>query len=132
MGERTDMGFIGIASIVLFLAMFVPAIAFVLHRRRQRMMSKDEAFDKTYRKAEEKMLREHRNLNYRNHQGRSPRNIDAIDIALDELSYVDEEFRDEEGGKNGHANGHHNGENGIDGEEENDFVLDSNILQRMN
>lgn len=141
--EREDIGFIGIAGIVFVLAMIVPAIAFLLHRKRKQivggkggMMTKtkhDDAFDKTYKKAERKMLREHRNLNYRNHE-RSPRSIDAIDIALDELSYVDEEFRDEEGG--GPTNGAQNG-NGVRGHDENgddetDFVLDSNILQRMN
>merc|ERR1719413_249688 len=102
--------------------MIVPAIAFLLHRKRKQiiggkggaMTKHDEAFDKTYKKAERKMLREHRNLNYRNHE-RSPRSIDAIDIALDELSYVDEEFRveDPSGGSSSNGNGvHGHDENG--------------------
>eukprot|EP00535_Pseudo-nitzschia_heimii_P003912 CAMPEP_0197177826 /NCGR_PEP_ID=MMETSP1423-20130617/3287_1 /TAXON_ID=476441 /ORGANISM="Pseudo-nitzschia heimii, Strain UNC1101" /LENGTH=1084 /DNA_ID=CAMNT_0042627433 /DNA_START=399 /DNA_END=3653 /DNA_ORIENTATION=+ len=151
--EREDISFIGIAGIVLVLATLVPVSAFLLHRRRRRARGdskfptkQDEAFDKTYKRAEKKMLREHRNLNYRNHSGQSPRSIDAIDIALDELSYVDEEFRDEEGAalsstanggadhhhRNGGDGGRHGGAPNGDDEETDGFVLDANLLQRMN
>jgi len=119
--ERDDLSFIGIAGIVLVCCMTIPVVAFLLNRRKRKqpnVTKQDQVFNNTYNKAEKKMLKEHRNLNYRNHP--SPRSIDAIDVALDELSYVDEDFRDEEGGKN------------EDGEGNPDFVLDANILQRMN
>ena len=98
--------------------------------------AQQELFQKTYAKAEQKMLSEHKNLNYRNHQGTTPtahpsnlqHTPDAIDMALDEMSYQDEAFhdapfRDEEDGGTG------SGSESSDSEE---FVLDSNILQSMN
>lgn len=75
-------------------------------------------FEKTYNKAERKIVNEHRNLNYRDHSSSS------IHDALDDIQYL-EEFHDEEGGR-----GHHSSGEGDDDSVE--FVLDSNILQRMN
>jgi hypothetical protein len=114
-------------------------IVFLLHRRRRQrkpsssMKKQQEIFQNTYKKAEQKMLKEHRNLNYRNHSELSPdRPKDAIDVALDELSYADEytdeSFHDEEGGVG--TGGRSDGEENGDGKDE--FVLDSNLLQRMN
>jgi len=114
--ERDEISYIGLAGIILVIAMIVPVVAFLLHRRRRKPTTRkeQELFQNSYNKVEKKMLKEHRNLNYRNHT--SPTSIDA---ALDELSYVNEEFKDEEGrGKNNDA--------------ENEFVLDATILQRMN
>jgi hypothetical protein len=137
--EKQNMSYIEIAGIILVLAMTVPVIVFLLHRRRRQrkpsssMKKQQEIFQNTYKKAEQKMLKEHRNLNYRNHSELSPdRPKDAIDVALDELSYADEytdeSFHDEEGGVG--TGGRSDGEENGDGKDE--FVLDSNLLQRMN
>ena len=113
---------------VLVGILVVVAIVFVVLKRRKKKPSsiakQQELFQKTYNRAEKKMLQEHRNLNYRNHH--SPRKLDAIDVALDELSYTNESFRDEDPD----ASRDDNNENGEEGEAE--FVLDSDILGRMN
>jgi hypothetical protein len=136
--ETQGVGSFEIAAIILVLAMIVPVVAFLLHRRQRRTptastKNQQEIFQSTYKKAERKMLKEHRNLNYRNHSEMSPdRPKDAIDMALDELSYADEytdeKFHDEEGGDTG-GNSSDGEENG---EREDEFVLDSNLLHRMN
>ena len=103
----------GLTGIILVIAIMIPIIAVLMHRRKSKPSSgskQQELFQKTYNRAEKKMLKEHRNLNYRNHT--SPREMDAIDVALDE-----------EGGPK-------EGENGEDVEDE--FVLDSDILRHMN
>ncbi len=114
----------GLTGTILVIAIMVPIIAVLMHRRKSKPSSvskQQDLFQKTYNRAEKKMLKEHRNLNYRNHT--SPREMDAIDVALDELSYTHESFHDEEGGPK-------EGGNGEDVEDE--FVLDSDILRHMN
>ena len=101
---------------------------FVRRRRRARPSStqqQQELFQKTYDRAEKKMLKEHRNLNYRNHH--SPRELDAIDLALDELSYTNESFRDEP-----ELNSSSGDSDDDENEGEPEFVLDSDILMNMN
>merc|ERR1712157_630674 len=127
--EKTDAKYIGIGIIVLIALVCIPVIAIFLARRKRNGAKKDqEAFQSTYEKAEQKMLKEHRNLNYRSHEDGSPRKKDAIDVALDELSYNDDEnsFRDES--YRDDASSKQEEGQGTD----EDFVLDSNILQRMN
>lgn len=116
----------GLTGTILVIAILVPMIAVLMHRRKRKPSSiskQQELFQKTYNRAEKKMLKEHRNLNYRNHH--TPREMDAIDAALDELSYTNESFHDEEGGPDQSRE-----EDGEDVEPE--FVLDSDILRRMN
>ena len=113
---------------VVALLVVIALIALVLKRRKKRkptsVSKQQELFQKTYDRAEKKMLQEHRNLNYRNHH--SPRELDAIDLALDELSYTNESFHDEVDNNNTSQDSDENG----DGEDE--FVLDSDILMNMN
>jgi hypothetical protein len=121
--KRNDVSYAALSVIILVVAMLIPVAAYMLYRRRKRPAAtkqQQEIFHKTYKKAERKMLKEHRNLNYRNH---SPRSLDAVDMALDELSYHDETFDDEELPDA-------NGEGSED--EQDEFVLDSNILESMN
>jgi len=128
--EKTDAKYIGIGVIVLIALIFIPIIAIYLARQKRKGTKKDQdTFQSTYEKAERKMLKEHRNLNYRNHEDGAPRKKDAIDVALDELSYNDDEnsFRDESSFRDDASSKQEEGQ-GTDGE----FVLDATILQRMN
>jgi len=128
--EKTDAKYIGIGVIVLIALIFIPIIAIYLARQKRKGTKKEQdTFQSTYEKAERKMLKEHRNLNYRNHEDGAPRKKDAIDVALDELSYNDDEnsFRDESSFRDDASSKQEEGQ-GTDGE----FVLDATILQRMN
>ena len=117
-------------GIVVAALLAVALVVLFVRRRRQTRPSstqqQQELFQKTYDRAEKKMLKEHRNLNYRNHH--SPRELDAIDLALDELSYTNESFRDEP-----ELNTSTSGDSDDDENEgEPEFVLDSDILMNMN
>jgi len=120
--NRNSISYAALSVVILVAAMLIPVAAYMLYRRRKKPAAtkQQEIFQNTYKKAERKMLKEHRNLNYRNH---SPRSLDAVDMALDELSYHDETFDDEELPD---ANGEGSGD------EQDEFVLDSNILESMN
>ncbi len=113
-------------GLVVAALVVIALVALVVRRRKTKPSTnaqQQEIFQKTYDRAEKKMLKEHRNLNYRNHH--SPRELDAIDLALDELSYTNESFRDEPEDANASNDSDEN-------EGEDEFVLDSDILMNMN
>lgn len=120
---NSSFSYSSIAGIIVVSAIVAAMAAFILHRRRKPSKKQQQAmFEKTYNKAERKIVKEHRNLNYRDHTSSS------FNDALDDIQYI-EEFRDEEGGtgRSGSPN------SGGDAEQPDfEFVLDSNILQRMN
>jgi len=113
--KKATASYLGLGGIFLGAVLIIPLVAFLWHRRRRPSKKQQQAmFKNTYNKAEQKIVKEHRNLNYRDHSHSS------LNDALDGVSYV-EQFHDEEGGMSGE-----------DDQVEPEFVLDSNILQRMN
>eukprot|EP00532_Pseudo-nitzschia_australis_P005888 CAMPEP_0168177080 /NCGR_PEP_ID=MMETSP0139_2-20121125/8214_1 /TAXON_ID=44445 /ORGANISM="Pseudo-nitzschia australis, Strain 10249 10 AB" /LENGTH=894 /DNA_ID=CAMNT_0008096009 /DNA_START=504 /DNA_END=3188 /DNA_ORIENTATION=+ len=122
-GTNSPFSFSAIAGIIVVSAIIAFIVAFILNRRRKRSKKQQQAmFESTYNKAERKIVKEHRNLNYRDHTSSS------FNDALDDIQYI-EEFRDEEGGT-GRSGSPNSG--GDEEQPDFEFVLDSNILQRMN
>lgn len=113
----------GVTGIVVVSAILLCIAAFMLRRRRNPSIKQQQAmFEKTYNQAEQKIVNEHKNLNYRDHS------TSSFHDALDDIQF-NEEFHDEEGGS-GHSSSPRS--RGSDDRSDLDFVLDSNILQRMN
>ena len=125
LSNTSFLSFGGIAGMIAATFLILAIVAFMI-RRRQKPSKKQQQqmFEKTYNKAERKMVDEHRNLNYRDHSS------SRFQDALEDIHYV-EEFHDEEGGIGRSGSGSPN-KSGNEDQPENEFVLDSNILQRMN
>mmetsp|Transcript_16216 Transcript_16216/g.44893 ORF Transcript_16216/g.44893 Transcript_16216/m.44893 type:complete len:886 (-) Transcript_16216:157-2814(-) len=118
--NSSSVPFGGITGIFIVSAIILCIAAFMFRRRRNPSKKQQQAmFEKTYNQAERKIVNEHKNLNYRDHAS-SP-----FHDALDDIQFK-EEFHDEEGGS-GHSGSPRSGVS-----EDHEFVLDSNILQRMN